>query len=107
MRRWLPFVFIIITALALSFYLFLTADSRYVPAAADPMIVYSEACADCHGSHNRSGNFWSPNLAEELVTSAEVRKIIQSGTLLMPAFPAIKDSLLDSLALYVVEKKFN
>ena len=106
MRRWLPFIALLVLAVVSTVFLLTGGVSEYRPAGADAEIIYREACAECHGTSESAGNLWSPALADEILTVNEVKIIVHEGTWRMPAFPMIADSALDSLTVYVAEKRF-
>jgi mono/diheme cytochrome c family protein len=106
MRRWFPFIALVVLAVVSTVFLLTGGVSEYRPVRADAKIIYREACAECHGTSKSTGNLWSPELADEILTVNEVKIIVREGTWRMPAFPMIADSVLDSLAVYVAEKRF-
>jgi mono/diheme cytochrome c family protein len=106
MKKWLPFAGLIILAIISTISMIISGDSDYIPQTADPAVIYEQACAECHGTGETPGNFWSPALSGEILTKKEVREIVRNGTWRMPAFPLVPDSLLDTLALYVSENRF-
>jgi mono/diheme cytochrome c family protein len=106
MKRWLPFIALIILAIFSTVFVITGGESDYLPESDDPGIIYQEVCVGCHGTGKSAGNIWSPDLAGEIVTESDVKKIVREGTWRMPAFPSIPDSILDSLAVYVAKKRF-
>ena len=106
MKRWYPFILIIFLVLFFSLLLILGGEDDYKPVTSDPAIIYIEACLECHGDGRQPANLWSPDLSNEILLESEVRQIVHAGNWRMPAFPMIADSVLDSLTVYVANKRF-
>ncbi len=106
MKKWIPFASILLVALVLVINLILGGNEKYRPTTSDPEVVYKEACLECHGNGDQAANLWSPDLTASLLTVPEVRQIVSEGNWRMPAFPFIPDSILDSLSVFVADKKF-
>ena len=106
MKRWYPFILIVGLVIFFSLQLFLGGQEDYTPVTSDPSIIYVEACLECHGDGQQPANLWSPDLSNEILLESEVRQIVHAGNWRMPAFPMIPDSILDSLARFVTEKRF-
>ena len=106
MKKWIPFILILLVAVSSTFFLFVGGEVNYVPQTSDPEIIYKEACTGCHGLGEINPEFLTPNLGEEELLSTGVKNIVKNGTWRMPSFPAISDTVLDALAEYVANKKF-
>jgi len=105
-KKWIPFILILIIAVSTSFFLFIGGEASYISHTTDPAVIYRDACTGCHGIAVTKSEFLTPNLAEEKLLSTEVKTVIKDGTWRMPSFPAITDTVLDRLADYVANKKF-
>ena len=106
LRRWLPFGLILIVGLVLFVYMLTNRSSSiYVPDTENPAKIYSEACAGCHGTNGQGSGLFYPALNTEKMIQAEVNRIIQEGSILMPAFRNIQGDTLQQLVKYVLEKK--
>ena len=107
MRRWYPFIILVIAIFILVNYLIFTGqDDDYIPKTSNPSIVYQQACVRCHGERGEGEGMLYPDLSDEVLVEDEVFRIVRKGDFLMPAFPNIPDSTLNKLAEYVVNKKF-
>ena len=106
MKRWIPFIILILIAVLSTISLITGGRESYTPVSNEPALIYREACMECHGSGKNKANLWSPSLAEENHSGQEVKKIVSQGTWRMPAFPNITQTALDSLANYVAERRF-
>jgi len=106
MKKWFPFILLIIAISILSFFLILSKNTDdYVPTSANSAQIYHEACARCHGEDGRGTRILYPGLLEDSFSDEEVIRIVKKGRLLMPSFPQIPDSTLKNLANYVTGKK--
>jgi len=107
MKRWLPFIVLIGGAIGFSLYMLLFEDvNPYMPASNDPLVVYREACAHCHGEKGEGTGLLYPALNSEELTPDRVRKSLQEGSFLMPSFPNIKGALLDSMAQVIMRASY-
>jgi len=107
MKRWAPFVILILIIFVLVIFLLYTGQTdEYVPLSSDPSLVYKEACVGCHGEQGEGESFLYPDLSKELISEEEVMAIVRNGKLLMPSFPHIQDSTLINLATYISGKMF-
>ena len=108
MKRWYPFIILIIAIFFLvNFLLFTGQDDDYIPEISDPSFVYQQACVRCHGERGEGEGLLYPDLSQETLAEEEVFNIVRNGEFFMPAFPNIPDSTLNNLAEYVVNKEFN
>ena len=106
MKKWLPFVILLIVIVTSLAYIFLSKeDSTYIPETDDAAIIYREACRNCHGDKGQGSGLFYPSLDEEL-HKAEIYNTIQNGSLLMPAFIHIKGDTLDRLVEFIESKSF-
>lgn len=107
MKKWFPFIALISVALLFSVYLLMSGEtSPYTPETNDPLEVYAQACAHCHGPKGQGSGLFYPALKPEELTAEAIRKAIIEGDLLMPAFPNINDTLMDSLAQNILNEKY-
>jgi mono/diheme cytochrome c family protein len=107
MKRWLPFIILIVVIFLLVNYLLFTGQkAEYTPESSDPSIVYKEACLRCHGERGEGGGLLYPDLLIENIDEEEILDIVRNGKLFMPSFPHIPDSTLSKLATYVSDKRF-
>lgn len=106
MKRWLPFILLIMFALTATIFLITSGQETYTPVSSNPAVIYREACMECHGSGQTEANLWSPALSQEDHTRQGVKEIVSQGTWRMPSFPNITDAALDSLANYVAERRY-
>jgi mono/diheme cytochrome c family protein len=101
MKKWLPFIVLLVLILVSLSYLFLLKeDSEYVPQTDKAAIIYREACKHCHGEEGQGSGLFYPAFDERL-DSQEIYEVIQNGALLMPAFNHIKGDTLDMLVKYI------
>jgi mono/diheme cytochrome c family protein len=106
MRRWYPFLILIIAIFMLvNFLIFTGQDDEYIPETSDPSVVYQQACVRCHGERGEGDGMFYPDLSDEVLFEDEVFRVIRNGDFLMPAFPNIPDSTLHNLVEYVVKKR--
>jgi len=107
MKRWLPFIVILLIALLSGIYLLLnTTRSTYYPQTDQPGVIYREACAGCHGARGEGEHLIYPELAKEVLNRGRAQQLIMNGSMMMPAFIYIKGDTLKALLDYVVGKKF-
>jgi hypothetical protein len=107
MKRWLPFIIIIIFIFVLvNFLLFTGQANEYIPHSSDASVVYKEACVECHGERGNGNGLLYPDLTRVLLREEGIANIVRNGELFMPSFPHIPDSTLKKLAVYVADKKF-
>ena len=107
MKKWLPFILIILAVFILVIFLILSGRSNnYRPATSNPALVYKEACMTCHGERGEGNGFLYPDLSEDILNEKGVFDIVRKGGLFMPSFPAIADSTLTKLAIYISDKGF-
>ena len=107
MRRWYPFIILMIAVFVLVNFLLLTGqENNYTPLISDPAIVYQEACQECHGKNGKGEGLLYPDISDSDASEKEVFELVRNGALLMPAFPNIPDSTLGKLARYVYQKKY-
>jgi cytochrome c553 len=107
MRKWVPFVFLILILFILVEFLLSTGrTNEYLPQSSDPSLVFKQACAECHGEQGEGNGMLYPDLTKEMLSERGVKNIVRNGDLFMPAFPNIPDRTLQKLAAYVAEKKF-
>ncbi len=107
MKRWMPLTGIVLIAIISLVYLLVgQADRLYIPTTDKPEIIYKQACAGCHGINGEGKHLVYPNLAKGKIEKAEIRSVIQNGSMLMPAFRSIKGDTLKLLVTYVHEKRF-
>ncbi len=106
-KKWLPFIILILIIIVTAFYLFLnTLKSTYVPTTDNPGQIYREACSGCHGVQGEGKGLF-PNLADQTIEAAHVREIIKSGALMMPSFEQLQGDTLNKVAEYVSQHKFS
>jgi len=106
-KRWLPFIVIILIALIMSLYMFLNSPkSDYKPTTDKPTQIYREACSSCHGVQGQGEGLLFPALTGERLKFERVEKIVVGGALFMPAFKYIKGDTLSALARYILAKDF-
>jgi len=106
MRHWLPFFLLIAVAVSCTVYFFgFAQSSQYIPESSIPKIIFSQACAECHGKTG-GGELFYPALNNRVISEEEVLEVVQDGSFLMPSFPNIKDSTLKKLAKYVAERGY-
>jgi len=107
MKRWFPFILIILAVVVLvNFLLFTGQINEYKPETSDPSLVFRKACMECHGERGEGTGLLYPDLSKELLSEEGVYAIVRNGYLFMPSFPQIPDSTLKKLATYVSDKKF-
>jgi hypothetical protein len=107
MKKWMPFIILIVAIFILVNYLLFTGqDDTYVPKTSDPSIVYQEACAECHGEKGTGKGFLYPDLVHEYLEEEAIIHIVRNGDFFMPSFPHIPDSTLKKLSSYVAQKEF-
>ncbi len=108
MRRWYPFLILMILIFAMVIFLLMTGrDNDYTPLTSDPAIVYQEACQECHGKYGKGEGLIYPDISGGDASEKEVFELVRNGALLMPAFPNIPDSTLGKLAGYVTQNIFS
>lgn len=76
--------------------------SDYQPTAgANGAQIYREACAACHGDDGmgKFGLFF--DLSTSVLLDDGMKKVIQQGGMMMPAFANIKGKELDALVAYI------
>lgn len=101
MKKWFPFILILIFITASLAYLFLSKeDSKYTPKTNDAATIYHEACMHCHGDKGQGSGLFYPAFEKDL-PEREIYKKINNGALLMPAFTHIKGDTLDKLVEYI------
>jgi mono/diheme cytochrome c family protein len=97
MRRWLPFVLILLLAIAA------LRSGRQKPSAAGVSrggaVLYTRYCATCHGETG-AGRDGMTDLRQVDWSPAKLRRIVRRGHGRMPPAP-IGGGELDSLLLYV------
>jgi cytochrome c553 len=76
---------------------------NYMPTTDDPVVVFREACARCHGERGLGGSAIGPRLAGVGESIDEVKKQVVEGHGRMPRFPNIRSRTLHNLAAYVNE----
>ena len=107
MKRWLPFILLILTAIFFSVYFFLfDRINLYKPQTSNPAVIYREACADCHGAKGEGSGLFYPELQGIALTAKEIKQFVRNGALLMPSFPNIPDSVLQKLSEYISDEKY-
>ncbi len=107
MKKWIPFVLLISSAIAFSGYFFYTGRSSvYRPKVHDPAIIYHEACAECHGDRGEGEGLFFPGLLDTSLTRKDVRDAMRDGRFMMPAFTEIPDTTLMNLVEYIVNRRF-
>lgn len=74
---------------------------NYTPTSDNPVVIFREACARCHGERGVGGSAIGPRLAGAGEPMEEVRKRLAEGHGRMPSFPNIRGRALDNLAAYV------
>lgn len=105
-RRWLPFGIIVVIIFVMFLFTLTTRNSIYVPDTADPVVIYKDACASCHGSMGEGTELFYPALNLEKINKSEVENIIKNGSFMMPAFTLIRTDTLQRLVNFIMEKKF-
>lgn len=107
MVRWIPFILIFLSAIALSGYFFYTGrTSTYLPATNNPKAIYIEACAECHGKNGEGAGLFFPGLLDSTLSGREIVQAIREGGFMMPAFAGIPDSSLKELVQFIRNKDF-
>lgn len=76
---------------------------NYTPTTDDPVVIFREACARCHGEGGVGGSNSGPRLAGAGVPRDEVKKQLAEGHGRMPSFPNIRGRALEHLAAHVNE----
>ena len=101
MKKWFPFLLLLIfISVSLAFLFLSKEDSEYTPKTDNAAIIYHEACMHCHGNKGQGSGFFYPAFEKDL-TEEEIYKKIENGALLMPAFTYIKGDTLDKLVEYI------
>jgi len=107
MKRWIPSILLISFVVVLSLYMFVIDQvDTYIPNTTDPVVVYREACARCHGEKGEGSAILYPALSGQHDIPEDVRRIVREGATFMPSFPNIPDSVLSGLAEYIARKKY-
>ena len=76
-------------------------SDNYEPTTDDPVVIFQEACARCHGEAGEGGDGIGPRLAGGGRPPAEVVEHVAEGIGRMPRFPNIRGRALENLAGYV------
>ncbi len=76
---------------------------NYMPTTENPVVIFREACARCHGERGVGGSDIGPRLAGVGEPIDEVKKQVVEGHGRMPRFPNIRGRALQNLAGYVNE----
>lgn len=106
-RRWAPFVLMLIMAfLSFIYFLLLGNNEPYFPTSADPKEIYEEACVHCHGKKGEGSGLIYPAFDHTQLTLKMIEQNISEGTWLMPKFENIKDDTLKNLSEYILQKKY-
>lgn len=106
MKKWIPFIAILLIAGIALFDLLLFSENLYQPTTADPQIIYYEACASCHGDNGKGDDFLYPSLINESLSVLEIETIIVEGTWRMPHFRNIKNDTLSALVTFIHQQNF-
>jgi len=100
-KKWFPFFGLVIVIVISSVYLlFSSRTSDYQPRTDDPLQIYREACAHCHGDKGQGTGLLYPAFKNNLKME-EISRAITKGSFLMPAFPNIKDDTLQVLIRFM------
>lgn len=73
----------------------------YAPSTDNPVVVFREACARCHGERGVGGDADGRRLADLGTPVHEVRRQLMEGQGRMPSFPNIRGRALENLSVYV------
>ncbi len=76
---------------------------NYMPTTENPVVIFREACARCHGERGVGGSDIGPRLVGVGESIDEVKKQVIEGHGRMPRFPNIRGRALQNLAAYVNE----
>ncbi len=107
LKRWMPFIIIIIVILITTAFLFLNKQEvNYQPQTDSPAVIYKEACQYCHGDRGQGTGLLYPGFDNDDLTIESIRHSIQNGELLMPAYVNIKGDTLQALAEFIYYKKY-
>ncbi|GEM_PF-1843609 len=107
MKRWLPFIAIIILILFFVPYLFYSKQkSTYIPRTDRPQEIYLQACKSCHGVLGKGTGMVYPSLQDMDLPTEKIGNIISNGALFMPAFKKIRGDTLQKLIDFVYQKRF-
>jgi mono/diheme cytochrome c family protein len=107
LKRWMPFIVIIIVLLITTAFLFLNRQEVYYrPQTASPAVIYREACQYCHGDKGQGTGLLYPGFDDEDLTMEKIRHSIQNGALLMPAYVNITGDTLQALVKYIYHKEY-
>ena len=106
-KRWLPFV-VIILVMIYSFFSFLVfgENEPYFPKTINPKIIYSEACAQCHGERGEGSGILYPAFDSEDLTLELIRQNIEEGTWRMPKFSHIQGDTLNKLIEFIYKNEY-
>ncbi|MBD3225143.1 MAG: hypothetical protein GF313_10470 [Caldithrix sp.] len=103
LKRWLPFIILIVAVLISGTYFFLrTGDSDYTPQTDDVRMIYREACAQCHAIDGSGSGLLYPAFNSHNLSIDQIKQAIQQGDFMMPAYRKIKGDTLQELARHVL-----
>ncbi len=106
--KWFPFIILISVAAISAVYLFLFGKTDpYEPLTDDPRKIYREACMHCHGQNGEGSGLLYPAFEHDNLKLENIRKNIVEGAFLMPSFENIRGDTLDSLVLFIYQKKYD
>jgi len=107
MKKWFPFISMVVIALAATVYLVLKGgDNLYIPHTDDPSVIYKEACVDCHGADGQGDGLLYPAFDYSELDLKLIKDKIAHGDWRMPAFRHIHTDTLDVLARFILDKKY-
>jgi mono/diheme cytochrome c family protein len=105
-KKWFPFFLLVFVIVISSLYLlFSSRPSDYEPRTDDPLQIYREACAHCHGDEGQGTGLLYPAFKTNL-EKEEINKAITEGSFLMPAFPNIKGDTLQVLIRFIENEAY-
>ncbi|KAA3617716.1 MAG: cytochrome c [Calditrichaeota bacterium] len=106
-RRWAPFVTLLIIACFSFIYFILLGDNEpYFPTTDNPELIYQEACVQCHGKKGQGSGILYPSFDHSQLDIKKIERAILEGDWLMPRFENIKGDTLKNLSEYIYSKKY-
>jgi mono/diheme cytochrome c family protein len=106
-KKWLPFIFLLVIILGSSSYLVLgNKKNNYKPNTDNPKVIYREACMHCHGDKGQGTGLLYPAF-EDIMNKSDIEDAIIKGSFLMPEFHHINGDTLKNLVEFIHSKSFN